>query len=260
MPSNNDTAFIAEDSWCRHLPDLHRTLADPTFCSRLPPVTAKLDLFDSCALWETLHYLLTHIVGWDSVGKGLGWWYREGQPIDQSAALALMKRHWGHFDCLDFYAAWAWSCERNYEERQDSSPAAFAKATSQTDEGWWRRFLARQRHLDHDPFYGGGNSLHLGHSSNVGDTVGSRGSRSLAFDVATRRATLIVSGFGSWRSDLAHEAAALPQIGDRSWHVEVFDRQVGYLGLYRQSRVTHRWFAGPHSIHTRGNSPHQQID
>jgi hypothetical protein len=45
----------------------------------------------------------------------------------------------------------------------------------------------------------------------------------------------------------------LPALPDaRSWHVEVFDRRVGWLGTYRQSRVTGQWFAGKHSVHMAG--------
>lgn len=34
--------------------------------------------------------------------------------------------------------------------------------------------------------------------------------------------------------------------------VDVFDKRVGWLGTYRQSRVTGRWFAGTHSLHMVG--------
>jgi len=38
----------------------------------------------------------------------------------------------------------------------------------------------------------------------------------------------------------------------RYWQVDVFDRQVGYLGRYRQSRETGLWFTGRHSVHMWG--------
>ena len=64
---------------------------------------------------------------------------------------------------------------------------------------------------------------------------------------------LIVNHLGSWRRDLRRSEQRLPAVGERSWHVEVFDRQTGYLGLFRRSRETGRWFQGKHSIHIRGN-------
>ena len=73
-------------------------------------------------------------------------------------------------------------------------------------------------------------------------------------DNTTRRAVLIVNHLGSWRSDLQRAGEQLPELGDRSWHVEVFDRQVGNLGRYRRSRVTGNWFQGKHSVHLWGHA------
>lgn len=67
-----------------------------------------------------------------------------------------------------------------------------------------------------------------------------------------RKAVLIVTGLESCRADLIAEASKLPSLGDRSWHVEVVDGQIGWLGEYRQSRETGRWFLGRHSVHIKG--------
>lgn len=68
-----------------------------------------------------------------------------------------------------------------------------------------------------------------------------------------RSAVLVVTSIGHWRRNLINMGSQLPKLGEHSWHVEVFDRQVGYLGLFRQSRVTGKWFMGKHSVHMRGN-------
>jgi hypothetical protein len=78
-----DEVTIA-DPWCRHIPDLHRALADPSCASRLPRVTDRLDLFHTCGLWEAQHYLLRAILGWQAVGDGPAWWYRSGKPAENS--------------------------------------------------------------------------------------------------------------------------------------------------------------------------------
>ena len=99
----------------------------------------------------------------------------------------------------------------------------------------------------------GSNPLHLGHSDCFGfDEVEPDRAR-LHFDVSARRAVLIVNHLGSWREDLRRAEKRLPATGERSWHVEVFDRQTGYLGLFRRSRETGQWFQGKHSVHVRGN-------
>ena len=241
-----------EDEWCRHLPDLHRMLADPTYRGSLPSVAARLDLFESCALWETLHYLVRTILGWRAIGEGLAWWYQAGQPVDGSPALALMKRHWGADGQIDYYAAWTWTQGRCFMGPDDLSPVELSRTTAQPDEVWWRNLKGRGRSGMHGPLFGGANSLHLGHSDDFGlNEARSSGAR-FSVEPANRSATLVVDGFVSWRADLERAASTLPPLHDRSWHVEVFDRQVGYLGLYRQSRLTGRWFAGPHGVHAKG--------
>ena len=68
-----------------------------------------------------------------------------------------------------------------------------------------------------------------------------------------RRVLLVTEGLDHWLADLHALEARLPPICDRSWRVEVFDRRTGYLGEYRRSRVTGRWFTGRHAIHMKGN-------
>lgn len=109
--------------------------------------------------------------------------------------------------------------------------------------------------LHNDPFYGCGNPLHLEHSEIFGLQEAPGAKANLLVDKARRRAVLMVSGLLSWRADLEKAAMTLPSLGDRSWHVEVIDRQVGWLGEYRQSRETGRWFLGKHGLHMRGSSP-----
>ena len=57
----------------------------------------------------------------------------------------------------------------------------------------------------------------------------------------------------SWRDALESFGSTLPPDSQRYWHVDVFDRWVGHLGLFRRSRVTGRWFQGKHSVHMRGH-------
>jgi len=44
----------------------------------------------------------------------------------------------------------------------------------------------------------------------------------------------------------------LPDLGERSWHVDVFAKPAGWLGTFRRSRETGLWFQGKHSIHIKG--------
>lgn len=227
-----------EDTWCRHIPLLHRILADESLVDTFPRVSGDLALEEACPVWETLHYLLRHLLGWTDPGTGLAWWYGQGREGSLSPHLALVNRIWNSADKLDYYAAWAWKSHGTKEPYP-------------TDE-WWRQFESRSEQKGHNPFHGGTNPLHLGHSDHFGlDRVDPDRSR-LHFDPETREAVLVVNRLGSWRRDLQTAGEKLPDLGEHSWHVEIFDRQTGYLGLFRRSRVTGIWFQGKHTIHLRG--------
>lgn len=67
-----------------------------------------------------------------------------------------------------------------------------------------------------------------------------------------RRATLIVESMVGWYRALVEAGSTLPTLKDRSWHIDVYARPVGYLGTYRRSRVSGIWFSGPHRYHEPG--------
>ncbi len=240
------------DPWCRYIPHLHRALVDPSQVGYLPYVAEELTLEQACSAWEPLHYLLTALLGWRSPGHGLAWWYAGGKPVDDTR-LRLVRDHWDAHHQLDYYAAWAWAQGQACLTPDDLDPAAMARASLWPHEDWWREFRRRGMALNNDPFYGGTNPLHLGHSEAYGWREEGAGEADLLVDRGRRKAALIVSGLEAWRTDLQATASRLPGLGDRSWHVEVVDRQVGWLGEYRQSRETGLWFLGRHSLHMRGN-------
>ena len=239
--------YEIRDQWCRHLPKLHGILANASLSSEFPSASHTSDLFDACAFWETLHYLLKHLLGWENPGLGLVWWYAHGQPIHDSKLLSLVSEIWGRDQALDVYAAWAWSTtDTTTDIRPDDS--AFP------NEEWWNSFRGRPESSWYNPFYGGYNLLHLGHSDLFLDSERVTGPWEQYHDIVHRRAVLIVEHISNWRFALQQAETQLPDIGDRSWHVQVFDRQYGSLGTFRRSRITGRWFQGKHSIHQVGNA------
>lgn len=251
MTSNS---FNAADPWCSHTPTLHRALADPTLASQLPAVTAASNLEEACSTWETLHYLFTALLGWESPGHGLAWWYQADKPTEDPL-LRLVKQHWDAAYMLHSYAAWAWTPGESFLTEKDVDPTLLARSSLYPHDRWWRVFKETGRRFQYDPFYGGSNPLHLGHSDDFGmDFVNDDDPKPILYSNAKdRRAVLVVSSIHHWRRNLLNMGNQLPTLGERSWHVEVFDRQVGYLGLFRQSRVTGKWFMGKHKIHLAGN-------
>lgn len=239
-----------QDSWCRYLPHLHRHLAAPDIETALPRSFASLSFEDSCAWWETLRYLCRSLLGWRCLPAGLAWWYAQGKPDLGDACLRLVLERWNTRNELDYFAAREWeTLGRTGMENEDP---LWTTSDFEPQPGWWRELRARHCLLEHSPYGGGWNPMHLGHSDVVGETCVNSPSTG-SHDVKTRRATLVAACFGSWRHDLRSFGATLPAIGDHSWHVNVFDGEVGHLGTFRQSRVTGRWFQGAHSLHMAGN-------
>lgn len=57
-----------------------------------------------------------------------------------------------------------------------------------------------------------------------------------------------------WYQALTSSVIGLPErIDGRSWRVDVTTEDVGFMGRFRMSRVTGRWFSGKHSSHILGN-------
>ena len=250
----------SDDPWMRHVPALFRALADSGQREAMPrPVTGNFDT--ALATWGALHFAFCSLLGWSDVGKGLIWWYCEGKPVDGSPVLDLIKEVWGERDLIDDYAAWAWTpAHRGWPAPQwvDSihgpSATELANISRWPDEDWWRAFVRRRGDYHHGPFYGGSDALHLTmHTGREEQTPSA--APVVQLDPRHRRGVLITEGLGHWLADLDVLGQILPPLGERSWRIEVFDRRVGWMGEFRRSRVTGRWFLGKHSVHMAGASP-----
>lgn len=245
------------DPWQSRWPELFRALADPDV---IMPPPSNHDLEQACASWGALHHALRCLLGWNDVGRGLAWWYAAGQPVSDSPVLNVIRQTWGRDDLIDYYAAWAWKPQgaggmlsQWADPSNTPSPAWLSEHSIWNDEDWWRSFLRRGAVHRHDPFYGGTDPLHL--SIHGGDEIPAfPGAARLLADQAARRAVLVVEDLANWHSDLTHLGATLPSLGERSWRVDLFNRRVGWLGEFRRSRVSGRWFVGKHSIHMQGNA------
>lgn len=243
------------DPWQLHIPWVFRTLADASLLEVMPrPVDGTLE--QACASWGALHYTLTNLLGWSDPAVGLAWWYSAGQPKDDSPVLALVKEVWGRDDLIDYYAAWAWR-SKTIETLAGAEAASItgdatwlAHHTFWNREEWWRSFLRRGSTHRHDAFHGGADPLHLAAHSGMGSCPSPE--RVVQRIDSKRQVILITGGLDRWLADLEQLERTLPSLGHHSWHVDVFDRAVGWLGEFRQSRVSGRWFLGQHGIHMRG--------
>ncbi|MGJ8643340.1 MAG: hypothetical protein ACSHX9_08040 [Luteolibacter sp.] len=247
----NEVDEWKRDTWCQYLPALHRQLAAPDLECGLPRSFVSLNFEQTCAWWETLRYLFRNLLGWRCIPAGLAWWYEAGKPNLEDPRLKLILDRWNTREELDYFAAREWKscgysgtgCEEQIWRVKDY----------ELEKGWWRRMDDRSKCLtEHNPYHGGSNALHLSHSDQLGYGRPTK-SPLMHHDKLSRRAVIVVNAFGSWQHDLKEAEDTLPDLGDRSWRMEVFDREVGYLGTFRRSRVTGLWFQGKHSIHMAGN-------
>ena len=203
-------------------------------------------------MWETLHYLFRSLLGWSNPAQGLAWWYKNGKPTADSELLKTVMQLWGWDDAIVFYAAWAWS-------NSDPTAGDLGEQAAFPDDSWWAVFRKRLKPTWNDLYHGGTNPLHLEHSeARPNDWIEAEydlnQSYEIFYDVDTRRAVWVVDHIGVWRDALNRADGRLPDLGNHSWYVQIFDRQYGGLGIFRKSRMTGRWLQGKHSIHMVGNS------
>ena len=241
-----------DDTWLQYLPRLHRELAAPEIDSGLPRSFVSLDFEQTCAWWETLRYLFRTLLGWKCIPAGLAWWYEVGKPMLDDPCLRLVLERWDARRELDYFAAREW--ESGGETGFGNDEQIWSDKSYEPSPGWLKALRDRSPLMEHCPYGGGYNPLHLGHSDVLS---GKRpaGPATGFHNMATRNATVIVSSFDTWQQELLVFGASLPLLTERSWKVEVFDRRIGCLGHFRQSRVTGLWFQGKHSIHMAGNPP-----
>ena len=121
---------------------------------------------------------------------------RAGQTVEDSPLLAAVARWWQPVHLLDLYAAWAWTESLHaFRQREDVSADA-VPAGWYADEAWWAVFRRRLQPQGANPYYGGSNPLHLGHSEGFGLNKTKPDQARLHFDLPTRRAVLVVNHLG----------------------------------------------------------------
>lgn len=250
----DDPRLVGQSDRCWLIPLLHSTLAAPSGVHRWPHYNKVTGLSDACAYWETAYYLLGVLLGWSDVGLGLKRLYDGKRPAVESPHLDLLEQVWNDRSQLDLFAMWAW--ERNFRVKprnpcpahgeSDRTPDAFR------DRDWYAHFLNRYPGYgiayDHDPYHGGTNPLHLGHALGAFDQAPR--AQLLRSSPGEGLAVLLLDGARGWATAL--DQVDLPPLVDRSWHVDVVVRPLGWLGTFRRSRVTDRWFVGKHSVHMLG--------
>lgn len=183
--------------------------------------------------------------------RGILWWEWAGKPTDD-ARFELLSQVWAADSMLDWFAAWLYTAPRNpvlpmFEEltgyRDDDEDVP-------RNRGWVEDQFAEadDSGIPAPCSNGGYDPLHLARHA-TGPLEQPPGQVTLLRSpTEARRETLIVESMVGWYRALVEAGSTLPTPMDRSWHIDVYARPVGYLGTYRRSRVSEIWFFGPAPI------------
>jgi hypothetical protein len=247
--------------WAWWLPLAWRAVADPAGRHPLPkPPTGRYPFGDDggpkslaymIAWWAPLLQLLFFGLGWVRPDLGLARWIELGQPTEDPV-LRTVQRWWGP-RLLD-YLAWAARSELLVQRAVAIGEVTHTSVSRVELPELW---ADRRRSPEWQQTWGEGD-LHL--SFHAGSAV-AHDDHDLAYpesvlmtDLADApRAAMILPAYEGWYAALSQLGSHLPDRADRrSWRVDVAIRPLGWLGTYRRSRQTGRWFSGRHRWHQLG--------
>ena len=198
-------------------------------------------------------------LGWSRPDRGLRWWYEASKPVDDPT-LALIAEVWDRDGLLDGYVAWLLTNQFQFLNEGSDDLAFASKNEPSKDElsPEWRRWL-RLTNEQYDearyPWFNytfGGDQMHLTRSGGQQHKPDEAATITV-IDRSSRRAVFVAERSDSWYFSLLRQAKSLPEIGSRSWHVDVIVKPIGFMGTYRRSRATGFWFTGQHRVHSPGN-------
>lgn len=240
-----------EIDWAWAFPLPYRVLNTPNIGLPMPKAPSKnSEFFDYLSYWATLQHLLTYSLGWSRHDVGLKWWMDAGCPTND-LRFALLDQVWHKDDNLWKYLVWAesnpshspqvdWLPRVDTERNLDAPVDEILLEREILDSGFsaanspFGMHLESGGHLDYGFFPEYSASIYK-----KPDSIG--------------EAVYVADRVEGWYFGLNQLAEKLGSSNRTSWHVDVYVKEYGYMGVYRKSTVTGRWFTGPHSLHMVGN-------
>lgn len=245
--SPGDDDLGGQVAWHFATPWVFRALASPRTGERLLRAPDADDPHEHrLAYWSSLLYLLTYRLGWARLDRGLKWWFEGGQNSDDPT-IRLINETWGNDGALGQLAQWA------HKDNDRLFADVFAELCGYIEKPGGHAHLPIGPRVEFE-WPDGPAQLHLEGGSHLsgGFAEVRPGSYMLASDTARARAVLVHPSMIGWYRAVAQHGATLPDIGARSWRIDVVVPPVGVLGTYRRSRESGIWFAGRHSAHVAG--------
>jgi hypothetical protein len=253
-----------ESRWLANIPLMYWALAAPLAGREFVQAPQPGEDFmesNRFAYWGSLLHLLTMNFGWQYPALGMRWWVDQGRPAND-VRFALIRQTWASDGQFDAFLSYIWQIPAM---PWPSFPLGPGVADPNSDgarmpsfEPLADRSWIRETNEKFAGFSVSGLHLEQGHVAdwlNSAEFMKPNSNCELTLDVSGEpRGTLIAENLGGWYRYL-HESEALQSDhpSGRSWRIDVVVKPVGYLGNFRRSRETGRWFAGPHSLHVVGN-------
>ncbi|MGQ0823774.1 MAG: PGN_0703 family putative restriction endonuclease [Actinomycetota bacterium] len=248
----DDWAELSWDGpWGAWLPLAWASVTGRSGACPVPEAPAISTSFDSfigpLAWWTPLPHLLAYSFGWSDLARGLNAWQQRGRPVDDPR-LEVVEAWWD--DAALGFAHWLdmRHGDSGAERMLDQLISSLADAGEIEHERLLRALVE-----------GGSDPLHLSvHAPIEPSALGK--ARVEAIDApivlgnqANTSAVAVFDQYEGWYERLTDIGSA-PDVGPLAGavHVDVLCRQVGWLGRYRRSPVTGRWFAGAHGLHLWG--------
>ena len=243
LPGQPDRAFL--------LPLVHQILSCPDAPWEFPRLSPATSENNARAYWDAALYCVRYLLGWSDAGAGLRWWCERGYDETLSPVLEFLRHAHCASGLMDTFALWAWQERWSPESRpRDRSLESFRGPRWLSD--YRARFPTPNTNMPiRYPGEAGTNPMHLGRARPDVDEADGHlvlGTR------AEREAVVLSNAASSWYTTLVALGKQLPDLGEHSWHVDVVAKPLGWIGTFRLSRTTGRWFVGKHSIHMAGNS------
>jgi hypothetical protein len=268
--AHDDARYGEQLEWGYAIPMVHRALAAP----HVPATMLRLTATTRFAYWASLLHLAVYSFGWARPELALAHWYFSGRPdADVDDRLALIEAVWvedGRFEELLAQllrtggpGGW-WNVLGEHMRRPGAigtSAASSAMPLREAPDGFVASVERRAASAELlggpevSPLVGGTDPLHLslhldGPLRRIDITPGMR--ERLVVDSSEGRAVVHLDGMVGWYRALMVLGDELPDLGGRSWKVDVHVATVGHLGTFRRSRDTGLWFSGRHRYHLWG--------
>lgn len=223
---------------------------DPAGSGRMP---------DFITYWFSLCAIVLGHLAWSNPTLGVARWVNSGMPGD-GGILSGLKRLYGADvaalilnrnvpEAANMVVTSVLDRRRTGDEAYDPSQILLRSSAITEAVGSRRRWSAMSS--------GGSDSLHLNeHLRRLLLGPGPQPIRLAGGHDANSvpRAHLLLPDAYGWYESLHLCGDGLPDRSDgRSWRVDVTSAPLGYIGEFRKSRETGRWFAGKHSSHMLGN-------